>query len=372
MSNTLKILAACGDSGFNWYGFLIGLGMVLCIIISVYNAKKRGYYGDLVFDIAICAFPLAIIGARAYYIIFDLIENPGTSWTFRKIIGLEGGLSGLAIYGGLIGACLGGLIVIAIQKRKPEAERVTYLQIADLAFCVVMLGQAIGRWGNFANQEAYGNLVTNSSWQWFPYAVFIDAENAWYQATFFYESMWDLVGAILLIWMYSGKRKSFDGFILSGYCIFYGIGRFFIEGLRADSLWLVPGVVRVSQLLSAIFVLFGIIFILVHVYKAREAGKKIFIMVKEDDLTLDYYNYEKSMLYRRQFVTPKVKENGPQFDEENWDDEDKDEYFDAEQAEKYYSKLETKDADADGFSDDKPVENSTDDTDKNNGDDNNE
>ena len=298
LTNAINNVTNMLSAGFNWYGFLIGASMIICIVIAYYMAKKRGYYSDLVFDIVIFSIPCAIIGARAYFILFDMIENPDTEWTFLKIIGVEdGGLSGLAIYGGLIGACLGSLITVWLQKRKPENQRVKWLQMADLAFVVIILGQAIGRWGNFANQEAYGNLVKDEAWQWFPYAV--DINGVYYQATFFYESMWDLMGFGLLFWLYNGKRKSFDGFILSCYMIWYGIGRFFIEGLRSDSLWLVEGEIRVSQLLSAILVIVGAVMIFLHVFKARKADKLPFVFVDEKELSLDYYGYENSILYKR-------------------------------------------------------------------------
>ncbi len=325
-ANAVKLFAA---GGFNWYGFLIGSGMIICIVIAYFMAKKRGFYSDLVFDISICCIPCAIVGARLYYIIFDLIANPDAHWTFKKIIGLEGGLSGLAIYGGLIGACLGSLIVLALQKRKKEYERVSFMQMADLAFTVIILGQVIGRWGNFANQEAYGNPVTDPAWQWFPYAVKIDAAHSvtgaagWFQATFFYESFWNLIGFALLMWFYNGRRKSFDGFVFSSYCIWYGLGRFFIEGLRTDSLWLVPGVIRVSQLVSVIIVVFGIIFIVVHAYRARATGKKPFLFVEENKLSDEYYGYEKSIFYRR---TLKPAEQ-PEDDEPDETPDDEDRYW---------------------------------------------
>lgn len=280
-------------SAFNWYGFLIGSGMVICIIIAYFLSVKRGYYSDLVFDIVIICIPLAIVGARLYYVIFDAID--GGEWTFKKILGLEGGgLAGLAIYGGLIGAVLGGAIVAALQRRRKEGQRVTFVQMADLAFTVIILGQAIGRWGNFANGEAYGTEVTNPALQWFPFAVNING--VYHLATFFYESIWNLIGFFLLLWLYHGRRKSFDGFVLSVYCIWYGLGRFFIEGLRTDSLWLIPQVVRVSQLVSALIFVFGIVYILAHMYRARSRGLKPFIFVPVEQLDEGYFEYDKSQI----------------------------------------------------------------------------
>ncbi len=284
--------------------------MVVCIVIAYVMATKRGYYKDLVFDICIISIPLAIVGARLYYVIFDIIGN-GASWTFKQILGIgSGGLSGLAIYGGLIGAVIGGAIVHLWKRNKPPQNKATFLQMADLAFTVIILGQAIGRWGNFANQEAFGRLVENPSLQWFPYAVFIESAGAWYQATFFYESFLNLLGFALLMWIYNGKRKSFDGFSFSIYCIWYGVVRFFIEGLRSDSLYLIPGVLRVSQLMSALIVVLGIVIILAHMYRARAAGKKPFIMVDKTKLDDGYFGYDESILSHPNVYDKTKKEKG--------------------------------------------------------------
>ena len=279
-------------SAFNWYGFLIGFGMLLCIIIAYFMNKSRGYSGDIVFDIALICIPLAIVGARAYYIIFDVLKNGNAAeWTLKRIVGLEGGLSGLAIYGGLIGGVIGGIIVYNIYKKKPEKEKMSFVQMLDMAFCVIVLGQVIGRWGNFANQEAYGQLVTNPSLQWFPLAVKIGDE--WYQATFFYESFCNAIIFAVLMVLYNGRRKSFDGFCFSVYCIGYGTARFFIEGLRSDSLYL--GIFRVSQLVSLAILALGVGIIVRHLILAKRCGKRPFIFVEQDALDAQYYGYEKSV-----------------------------------------------------------------------------
>ncbi|MDE7395082.1 MAG: prolipoprotein diacylglyceryl transferase [Clostridiales bacterium] len=294
------LLSAGCEGGFNWYGFLIGSGMVICIVIAYFMSVKRGYDKDLVFDICIICIPLAIVGARLYYVLFDIIGN-GNKWTFKEILGIgSGGLAGLAIYGGLIGAVVGGIIVHLLKRNKPPEKKATFWQMADLAFTVIILGQAIGRWGNFANQEAFGNPVTNPSLQWFPYAVHITDNpgyaSGWYQATFFYESICNAIGFALLMWLYNGKRKSFDGFSLCVYCIYYGIVRFFIEGLRSDALYLIPDVLRVSQLLSALLAIAGAAGILIHIYRAKSQGKKPFLLVDKDKLSDEYLGYRESIL----------------------------------------------------------------------------
>ena len=298
MTGTFSLLSACSGP-FNWYGFIIGTGMIICLVGAYFVAKKRGYYKDIVFDIAILCIPLAIVGARLYYVIFDIVGNGG-HWTFKEILGIgTGGLSGLAIYGGLIGSVIGGIILHFIKhKKEDETQRVNFWQIADLGFTFIILGQAIGRWGNFANQEAYGPKV---NFNFFPITVHIDAAHGvegegYYLATFFYESLWNIIGFGLLLWLYLGKRKSFDGFILSSYCIYYGIGRLWIEGLRTDSLYTALGL-RVSQVVSILIILFGIGFIVAHLYRARSKGLKPFIFIEETKLDESYLGYRESILH---------------------------------------------------------------------------
>ena len=119
----------------------------------------------------------------------------------------------------------------------------------------------VGRWGNFVNQEAFGNLITNSSLQFFPFGVYIDKLSEWHQATFFYESLWNLIVISILI-LYKGKAK-YNGDVFARYLIGYGLGRFFIEGLRTDSLYLLPGI-RISQLLSIMLMCIGIILLIIR------------------------------------------------------------------------------------------------------------
>lgn len=336
------------SSGFNWYGFLIGSGMVICIVLAYFMAKSRKFYGDFVFDIAVCCIPLAIVGARLGYIIFDITGGNSTlaDWPIQKILGLDGnGLSGLMIYGGLIAAALGSLIVVLLQKRKPEYERATWFEMADLGFTLIILGQVIGRWGNFANQEAYGNIVLDKSLQWFPYAVFIEGKGAWFQATFFYESMWNLIGFAFLMWSYNGKRKSFNGFNFAVYCIWYGFGRFFIEGLRSDSLWLVPGVIRVSQLISIAIFIVGIAIIAYHLIMAKRVGKKPLLFVMKNELSKEFYGYEKTIFYRSTLISDEERQKKererkapvePNFDEVD----DSDKYWEIEHSEEKENKDE--------------------------------
>ena len=296
----------------NWYGFIIACGIVICVVSAYFTARRRGIEGDIVVDIIIFCLPLAILGARIYHVVFDIVG--GAHWTFAQFWGFDNdgfhGLEGLAIYGGLIGAALGAILLTLWKNRKknPVDKRISFMQILDLGFTFIILGQAIGRWGNFVNQEVYGYRIDNPSQQWFPFAVFIESDGNWHYATFFYESMWNIIGFGLMMFIYLGKRKSFDGFSFAFYCIYYGIGRAWIEGLRQDALWLIPpttagqnglpdvGGVRVSQLLSILIIIFGVAYIVQHIIRANRAGKKVFIFVDGAKLSDEYFEYDKTKL----------------------------------------------------------------------------
>jgi len=225
-----------------FYGLIIAFSFVLGIFLLSIFVKRKGYNKDLPYDLVLILFPTAILGARLYYIIFS-----GRSWTFAEMINLQGG--GLAIYGGVIG----GFIALFIYGKIKKIETI---KLTDIVVPALIIGQVLGRWGNFFNQEAYGPLVTNPSLQWFPFAVFIEAESAWHMATFFYESMWNLVGFFIITAIYLKTNKK--GFATSLYLIYYGIGRFLIEGLRTDSLYIGNTDLRVSQLLSLVLVMIGV------------------------------------------------------------------------------------------------------------------
>ncbi|HHT66031.1 MAG: prolipoprotein diacylglyceryl transferase [Caldicoprobacterales bacterium] len=227
-----------------WYGILISIGVLLGILLAMRNARVFGIEQDSLIDFALLAIPLAIIGARLYYVVFkwDLYRE-----NLLDIINIRKG--GLAIYGGVIGGILAGVIFTKWKK-------LDFWNLADICAPSLILGQAIGRWGNYINQEAFGPLVKNPEWQWFPAAVFIDAEQQWHLATFFYESAWNFIVFFILMIYRKRRKKAGEVFLL--YLILYALGRFFIEGLRTDSLFLGAGNIRVSQWLSAILFAAGV------------------------------------------------------------------------------------------------------------------
>lgn len=235
-----------GIEGWNiaWYGVIIAFGMVLGVSLAIYRAKKQGIKEDLIFDFILLVLPVAIICARGYYVIFEWDNYSGDILSIFKIW-----KGGLAIYGSV----LGGLVTAILFCRY---HRFPLFRFLDLVVPSLVLGQAIGRWGNFVNQEAFGNLVTDTSLQFFPYAVYIDALGDWHQATFFYESVWNVcLLAVMLIISSKGPKT---GTLICMYFVFYGLGRFLVEGIRTDSLYIIPGI-RASQVLSLLLILGGML-----------------------------------------------------------------------------------------------------------------
>jgi len=219
-----------------WYGILIGLGFLLGLFVATKNAKKENISEDTILDLMIIALPSSIIGARIYYVIFSLdeyINDPIQIFNLRQ--------GGLAIYGGLIAAFIAGYFFC-------KKKNIKFLKMADIVAPAIALGQGIGRWGNFINQEAFGS-PTNLPW-----GVLIDGQK--YHPTFLYESLGDFAIFAFLMYFFH-KRKKVDGQVISLYMILYGILRFLVEGLRMDSLYI--GSLRVSQIVSLILVISGMI-----------------------------------------------------------------------------------------------------------------
>ena len=221
-----------------WYGLLIALGIALGISLAMRREKRFGLPKDTVLDLALCGVPSAIVGARLYYVIFSW-----DAYAAHPVSALYVWEGGLAIYGGLLGGLLAGLVYAKVK-------RLNFLTLADLVAPSFALGQAVGRWGNFFNQEAYGRVVTAEWMQRFPIAVLIRADGLWHYATFFYESAWCLL--IVLFLLAADKKGVFKrpGDTFFTYVLLYAVERALVEGLRTDSLYWGP--VRVSQLLSVL------------------------------------------------------------------------------------------------------------------------
>ena len=218
-----------------WYGILIATGMVIAVFIALREAKRLKISEDDILNLAMIAIPCGLIGARAYYVIFNWSYYAGN---IAEILNFRGG--GLAIHGGLIGGILAGFIYAKIKK-------INFFKLADCVVLGIPLAQAIGRWGNFLNQEAHGG-PTNLPW-----GIMVDGVKV--HPTFLYESIWDL-GVFLFLFIFMKKQK-YQGQILVDYIILYSIGRFFIEGLRTDSLMLGP--LRMAQVVSLACIIIGVI-----------------------------------------------------------------------------------------------------------------
>ena len=253
--------------GIYWYGIIIAVGFLLAVLFCSQRAHSYGIKKDDLYDMLIVATPLSIIGARLYYVIFylDLFRNESGGISPGKVIAIWDG--GLAIYGGVIAAVLSVLGFCAYKKIKAGA-------MLDLGCMGLLIGQMIGRWGNFINREAFG-AETTLPWRmrlWESADHFIDVH-----PTFLYESLWNLVG-LLLIALVLEKHRKFDGENFFFYLFWYGLGRTWIEGLRTDSLylfdWTLFGApIRVSQLLSVVLCITAIV-VLIYQLKCKKHDPK--------------------------------------------------------------------------------------------------
>ena len=255
-----------------WYGVLITIGVVLAYFYAMHRTKEFGLNKDRVFDVVFAALIGGFLCARIYYCVFTTLDpNSPINYTFvTTFTGIRDG--GRAIYGGIIGAFLVGFAACRIRK-------VNFFAMCDLASLGFLIGQTIGRCGNFVNQEAYGS-VTDPDWIFGMTGDIISKEveaGALVHPCFLYESVWCLVGFVFLHF-YSKKLRSFDGEVALLYIGWYGLGRAFIEGLRTDSLML--GSVRISQIVAAVS--FAAAIILLIVFKIVTEKKNIPLYVNSE------------------------------------------------------------------------------------------
>lgn len=260
-----------GNLEIQWYGILITLGLVLAVLYCFPRMKRFGIDSDRAVDAVIGGVIGGIIGARAYYVIFNWSEYKGD---IKEIFNTRGG--GLAIYGGIIGALLVGLLICKIRKVKA-------LPMLDVTVLGFLIGQGIGRWGNFINQEAYGSNTdslfgmtggriqaelaketTDISGKLAQEGIEVFPDYAVHPC-FLYESLWCILGFVILaLW---SKRRKYDGQIFLMYLGWYGAERFFVEGLRTDSLML--GNIRVSQMLSAVLFVVSVTLQIILFFRRR-------------------------------------------------------------------------------------------------------
>lgn len=240
-----------------FYGIIMALAMLVGVVIACKNAKHRNLISDNIYTLALIILPLALIGARLFYVLGA--SHDYTFWEIFKV--WEGGMS---IYGGIIGGAIGIVVYCLVFKKN-------FLDVADVAVVSLILGQAIGRWGNFFNQEVYGAVIENPCWQWFPFAVLLD-NGEWHYALFFYESIINL--AMFFGLWFLLKRTKQRGYVASAYLVGYGVVRFILEPLRVQQYNLMLWGMKLSSLTSAIAIIAGIV-LFVLVYTISKRRKKV-------------------------------------------------------------------------------------------------
>lgn len=262
-----SILLDLGFIKIYWYSFFILIAALLGCYLAIKESKKRGIPENFMINYIFYLIPLGIIGARLYYVIFNFNAYQNNLIDILKI--WEGGL---AIHGGIIV----GLIWTYYYTKK---YKINFLKITDIASVSIIICQAIGRWGNFFNSEAYGSSTTLEFLKSIHIPNFIIdgmyINGSYYQPTFFYESIWCVIGFIFLLLIRKNKSLII-GHLTSFYLIWYGIGRFLIESLRMDSLMF--GSLKVAQIISIIMIIFGILIIILttcikkfkHNYKEKQ------------------------------------------------------------------------------------------------------
>ena len=240
----------------HWYGIIIAAGFLLAVLYCCHVSGRFGIKQDDIIDMLFFAVPLCIIGARLYYIIFylDLYRREDGSLDFGAMVRIWDG--GLAIYGGVIMAVIVLFVFCRVRKIK-------FLAFADLGVYGMLIGQMIGRWGNFVNIEAYGG-PTDLPWRMGIYA-YVDGARQYMEVhpTFLYESLWNLLGFVLLV-VIARKWRKFDGQMFLSYFAWYGVGRGFIEGLRTDSLYFFNTPIRVSQVFGFVTAAIAIVLLIIN------------------------------------------------------------------------------------------------------------
>lgn len=247
-----------GGFDIRWYGILIAIGIILGIVIAQYNCKWREVDYDNLLNIVLLSLPIGIIGARLYYVVFEFDNyknNIISAFNIRN--------GGLAIHGGLIFAIGTALIYTKIKK-------LNFIKFADVAAPSIILAQALGRWGNFFNQEAHGDAVSYEFIKHFPMFIQkgMNINGIYYNPTFLYESIWNIMVFVLLMIILRKCKR--NGIVFFTYIGLYSVGRFIIEGMRTDSLMF--GNIRMAQFVSLMGVIAWIVFLGVNYYRSRIKG----------------------------------------------------------------------------------------------------
>ena len=251
-----------------WYGLIIGMGMILATLYVMYRTREyKGINSDDIIDYALALITCGIIGARLYYVI-----TSDHHYTFKEIFAIWEG--GLAIYGGIIAGFIAAIVTSKLKKKRLQC-------ILDMVAPAVAMAQAIGRWGNFCNGEAYG-AATTLPWGMKLTHIYSETYSRYVgimHPTFLYESLWNIIGFILLNIFY--RKRKFDGQIILMYFAWYGFGRMFIEGLRMDSLYVGP--IRISQLVGLVSFLIATALIIILWNKAKRYESASTAVVNTDE-----------------------------------------------------------------------------------------
>lgn len=258
-------------NGVRWYGIIICAGLILAVLFCCRQGKKYGITEDNIYDMMIWQIPLCILGARLYYVVFylDMFRNADGGLNWGKMVAIWDG--GLAIYGAVITAFF---VLLIFCRRK----KLSFGAFADLGVMGLLIGQAVGRWGNFVNREVFGGETT-LPWRmrvWVSATEYIEVH-----PTFLYESLWNLIGLLLIVFVIS-KARTFDGENTCFYFIWYGLGRAWIEGLRTDSLYLFGwelfgAPIRVSQLFALLTGAAAGAVLIWALWKYRNGKKELFV-----------------------------------------------------------------------------------------------
>lgn len=244
-----------GNFSIRFYGLFIAIGLILAVVYALKRRKQFGFTEDSIMDGVLCIVPFAIICARLYYCAFSWADYKDNPISILYI--WEGGI---AIYGSVIGAALGIVVYSWIKKLNLPA-------LLDLVALGFLIGQAIGRWGNFFNREAFG--AATDSFMRMGLLNTITGQVEYVHPTFLYESLWNTVGFVALHFL--SKKRQYDGQIALGYVAWYGLGRTFIEGLRQDSLYW--GTWRVSQVLAAVTCFIAVAVLLYNLFRKHDRAK---------------------------------------------------------------------------------------------------
>ncbi len=274
-----------------WYGVIIACGFLLAVVYCYRKASFFGVDGEKLMDMLFFAVPLSIIGARAYYVIFyrSLFLNADGAFDWGRAVAVWDG--GLAIYGGIIMA----VVTVAVYCK---VRRQSFWNYADVGCFGLLIGQAVGRWGNFFNVEAYGGLTT-LPWRMCSVSIADDLMNKgllesqeMYQSildgtvgvhpTFLYESLWNVLGFVLLV-LLARKGRKFDGQIFLSYVVWYGVGRAVIEGMRTDSLYFFGTGLRTSQMVGIISAVVAVVILVVQFKRGKSATPPLGYTVKEKE-----------------------------------------------------------------------------------------